>query len=356
MKAAELGEFGLIDLLAGSIARSEAVASSPAASAAALPPVGSPSPPPHLLLGIGDDAAVWRVGGVLEVATTDTMVAGVHFLPQAIPPRDLGWKALAVNLSDIAAMGGTPTFALITLGLPADIEAEYLTEVYEGMLEAAAPHGVRLAGGDIVASPVLFITVALTGVATGTDYPDAVLRRAAARPGDVVAVTGTLGASAAGLDLLLHPRPLPDGCAERLIAAHHRPTPRVAEGRMLVRYGVKAAMDISDGLAADLGKLCRASGVAARLEMKQVPTDPCLPEHFPETWRRLALTGGEDYELLFCAPSDVVERVRQASATPVTTVGVIVEGEMGQVTVSDADGHLLALGKGGWDHLAGAPS
>lgn len=344
MKVAELGEFGLIDLLARTIDRAETAVSPSLALAH--------TPARELLLGIGDDAAVWRVGGALEIATTDTMVAGVHFLPGVIPPRDLGWKALAVNLSDIGAMGGAPTFALITLGLPPATEVDDLTAMYEGMLDAARPWDVRLAGGDIVSSPVLFITVALAGVALTPGYPDAMLRRAAARPGDAVAVTGVLGSAAAGLDLLLHPRPLPDDCAARLIAAHHRPMPRVAEGQILVQAGVRAAMDVSDGLAADLGKLCRASGVAARLYLERLPVDPCLPEHFPADWQRLALTGGEDYELLFCAPVGVIEQVQRATATPVTVIGEIIAGDVGQVTVLDAAGREVVMDSGGWDHLA----
>lgn len=347
MKAAELGEFGLIAHLAEVIARAE----------------GAPSPVPgtgpargtsaQLLLGIGDDAAVWRLGDALELATTDTLVAGVHFLVEGADWRDLGWKALAVNLSDIAAMGGIPHFALITLGLPPDCELEPLTELYEGLATAARTYGTRLVGGDIVGSPVLFVTVALHGIASGTAYPEGVLRRAAARPDDLIAVTGWLGSSAAGLQTLSSNLRLPAGALALFRKAHARPQPRVAEGQLLWREGVRCAMDISDGLLADLSKLCAASGVAARIEQDRVSVDPALRRHFPDTWRSLALSGGEDYELLFTASPDAVARVQQRAAVPVTVIGSIEQGEPGTVILVDAAGEPVPWHHGGWDHLAG---
>ncbi|MBI4497335.1 MAG: thiamine-phosphate kinase [Chloroflexi bacterium] len=347
MKAAVLGEFGLIAHLAEVIASEERAAS---LGAAAPGPAGTP--PARLLLGIGDDAAVWQLGDVLELATTDTLVERVHFLPQRTPWRDLGWKALAVNLSDIAAMGGIPLYALITLGLPPDAEVEHLTDLYRGMLEAAHTYGARLVGGDIVRSQVFFLTVALHGVAAGAGYPEGVLRRAAARPGEVVAVTGSLGASAAGLEVLRSGRPLSDEAAATLLReAHLRPRPRLAEGQALLRAGVRCAMDISDGLLADLSKLCAASGVAAQVELKQVPVLPAVRQHFP-AWQSLALSGGEDYELLFTAPAAILAELQRQAAFPVTAIGTIAAGTPGQVTLVDAAGEPVPWQNGGWDHLA----
>lgn len=363
MKLLELGEFGLIARLAAVIASEEAAA----------PPAGvHPAiPASRLVLGIGDDAAVWQTGDVLTIATTDTMVADVHFLApfdhaqdrlrQAQGERvadglwhDLGWKALAVNLSDIAAMGGIPQYALITLGLPPETEVEPLIELYEGMSEAARVYGVRLAGGDIVRSQVLFITVALTGVASGQGYPDGVLLRSAATPGDVVAVTGWLGGSAAGLQTLLADLRLPPDVLGTLREAHLRPRPRLDEGRLLVKEGIRCAMDISDGLLADLSKLCAASRVAARIEEARVPVLPEVRRYFPETWSALALSGGEDYELLFTASAEQVARVRAQTGVPVTVIGIIETGEAGRVTLVDAAGEPVLWQGGGWDHLAEA--
>lgn len=345
MKAATLGEFGLIAHLAGVIAE-EGRGGRPSPDVAAG----------RLLAGIGDDAAVWQIGDAVEVATTDTMVAGVHFLPEQADWRALGWKALAVNLSDIAAMGAVPGFALITLGLPPDSDVDALTELYRGLGQAARTFGARLVGGDIVRSPVLFVTVALTGTAPGARFPEGVLLRSAAQPGDLIAVTGHLGSSAAGLQTLLSDLALPLEVGAVLRQAHLRPSPRLDEGRLLVEAGVRCAMDVSDGLLADLSKLCAASEVAGVVEQELVPVLAVVREHFPDTWRQLALTGGEDYELLFAAPAAVVGRVRAQAAVPVTVLGRIEAGTAGRVTLVDGAGQELPWQGGGWDHLTGATS
>ncbi len=333
-----MGEFGLIARLRDRIA-----ARQPAA-------LGTPGAPavPSLLLGIGDDCAVWRWGTLTQFATTDTMVEAVHFSLQTTGWRDLGWKALAVNLSDIAAMGGVPDYALITLGLPPDTEVEDIDALYEGLADCANAGRTLLAGGDIVAAPHLFITVALMGHASLTvAYPNNTLLRSAAQPGDAVAVTGTVGLSAAGMALLTAGQEWAPA-----VDAHRRPQPRLELGRLALEAGVRCAMDVSDGLVADLGKLCQASGVAATLRLPEVPVHPELAVRFPDRWQRLALTGGEDYELLLVAPAEVLQAIAERSNVPVTLIGVIGAGTAGSVTVLDNHGNPVETGSGGWDHLA----
>ena len=340
MQVSQLGEFGLIARLR------DVIAAGQPGSVGSTGPVGAPS----LLAGIGDDCAVWQSGAFTQFATTDTMVQGVHFDPAYTSWEDAGWKALAVNLSDIAAMGGIPDYALITLGLPADTQVEAIDELYRGMLACAAAFPCALAGGDIVSASEFFVTVALLGhAASAAPYPNNALLRSAAQPGDAVAVTGTLGLSAEGLALLRSGGDWPPA-----LTAHRRPVPRIATGRLALEAGVRCAMDVSDGLAGDLAKLCAASGVAAELDLARVPIHPELSVRFPDSWAQLALNGGEDYELLLVAPPEVLDAVAERSAVPVTTIGRIVGGAPGVVTVRDAAGGVIDLG-GGWDHLTPSP-
>jgi thiamine-monophosphate kinase len=328
MDVSDLGEFGLIDRLR-----------------AALPaPSGE-----RLVVGIGDDAAVWRGGGY-AIATTDTMVAGVHFLPGAVAWRDVGWKALAVNISDIAAMGGAPAFALVTLCLPPDTPVAAVDELYAGLRECAEAYGVAIAGGDIVSAPVFAVTVALTGDATiDADGAPVLLRRDAARVGDAVAVTGAIGGSAGGLRALVDRAPATDA-TRRLIARHMRPQPRIDAARAATEAGVRCAIDISDGLVQDLGHICEASDVAAELRLDRVPLDPDLVAAYPDDAVMLAATGGEDYELLLIGADEAIARASAVLGAPLTVVGRIVEGDP-RVHVFDARGGEVAVPVSGWDHL-----
>ncbi len=190
-------------------------------------------------IGIGDDAAAWRYPVLTVVSTTDTMVEGVHFKIGSIGWRDLGWKAMASNLSDVAAMGCSPSFAMVTLGLPPSLPVDGLTTMYAGMMDACEHCGGALIGGDVVRSDAFFVTIALEGFAEGAEP---LLRRSAALPGQQIAVTGSLGGSAAGLKLILDPMSgVAGGSVERksLVAAHNRPVPRVAAGRGLRAAGVQ---------------------------------------------------------------------------------------------------------------------
>ena len=326
----DIGELGVIDRLAAQVSHAQL-----------KPPAVRGF---ELLLGIGDDAAAWRLDGGTEVITTDTVIHGTHFTRETIPWTDLGWKAWAANVSDIAAMGAAPLTGIVTLGLPADLPIDALDALYDGMLEACACYGTLLVGGDIVTSHELFVTIAMNGLCQGPP-----LTRSTARPGNLVAVTGPLGASLGGLRALRSTPPLVGPEAEALVRAHRRPAPRVESGASLVAAGVTCAMDVSDGLVADLAKLCRASGVGARVEGTRVPIAPELSVTYAGESLLLALEGGEDYEILFAGPRDAVGRAI-AVIEGAAAIGEIT-ADASAVVVVDASGAPIDTAGLGWEHL-----
>ncbi len=334
MLVKDLGEFGLIERLNARITRERGGPDNGAAFAF------------RLLVDTGDDTAAWQTGAATELATTDTVVEGIHFTRETTPWRDLGWKALAANISDIAAMGGQPLYALITLGLPPETAVADMEELYRGLLDIGNRYGAAIVGGDLVRSPVLFVTVALTGLRAGPP-----LRRDTARPGDQVAVTGWLGNSGGGLKLLLEKPAIAATAADFLIQAHRHPEPAVEAGQILAQGGVVTAMDVSDGLADDLSKLCLASGVAAHLSADQMPIHPMLRSAFPADCLALALHGGEDYVLLFTAPPPVMDQIMPLLSDGAAVIGEIVAGPAGQVTLVDPEGGAEVIGRAGWDHF-----
>ena len=333
MNLSDIGEFDLIERLDTLLKKAGVAATQQ----------GSDS---TLLIGIGDDAAVWRTNdGVVQLSTTDTMVDGVHFTHQTTPWRDLGWKAMVSNLSDIAAMGGMPTFALVTLGLRKNLPVSDIEEAYQGIIEACRQYDTVVAGGDLVESPSIFITISMQGLHSGTP-----LKRSAACSGDLLAVTGALGASLGGLELMHDQIDVPSGAGDSLRRAHRRPVPRLAEGLILTKEGILAAMDISDGLVDDLRKMMTASGTAADLDTWLVPVDPSLQRAFPGRSAQMALTGGEDYHLLYSAPQSVMERTL-ARIPDAVIIGRVLTGPPGQVTVRDQEGNQLPGMSRGWDHF-----
>jgi thiamine-monophosphate kinase len=322
---------------------------------------------PEVLVGVGDDSAVLEMDdGQVLLATCDTQLAGQHFLREAATPEQIGRRALAVNLSDIASMGGMPCFALVSLLLSPDLPVSLLDGVYAGLREEAGHYGVALVGGNVAAVPhsltapgeaFFGIDITLLGQARREE----VLLRRGARVGDVLLVTGALGEAAAGLHVLLHPElAVPDVVAGPLKAAYQTPVPRVPEGRLLARLGVVTAMlDVSDGLAGDLGHLCAASQVGARLDEAALPISAetreaaRLANVSDEQW---ALYGGDDYQLLFTASPAAVPRIQEVLwttlATPVTSIGEILPAEVG-LQLRTPDGTVQALEARGWDHLRG---
>ncbi|OHD76558.1 MAG: thiamine-phosphate kinase [Spirochaetes bacterium RBG_16_67_19] len=335
MKISELGEFGLIDRLAQAFAEA--------------------GRPDSLLIGIGDDTAAWKASGV-QLITTDTLIEGTHFSLRYWGWRDLGWNALAVNVSDIGAMGGTPEQALLTLALPPDASVADLDELAAGLVEAGREYGTAIVGGDIVASDTLMVTVALIGRATvDTEGEPLLMTRDGARAGDVIAVTGYLGDSAAGLRLLLDEKQADPEAAEHLRKAHLRHRPPLAVGRMAARLSVRAAIDVSDGLLQDLGHVCRASGLGAVVRAAAVPMSPALVRSFPGQALSLACSGGEDYQLLLVAPGHTIQQVQRVSKGPVSIIGEMVADPEHRARLLDATGKELSLPAAGWDHLREAP-
>lgn len=340
MKVSELGEFGLIERLKdelGSQDKAKAVL----------------GPHSQLLLGIGDDAALWKSPSTAQLATTDTMVAGIHFPEEGIGWRDLGWKVMAANVSDIAAMGGRPEFALATLGLPADFLVEDVVAIYKGMAEAGREYGVLIAGGDMVRSQQVVLTVALLGQASQDPRGEPqVLSRDCAGAGDLIAVSGTLGNSAGGLRSIVEGKATTHATADFLRRAHLRPRPHVDLGQSLIRGGIRCAIDISDGLAQDLRHVCEASKLSATVRLRDLPLSDHLRRAFPDEATEMAVSGGEDYELLFTGPANLVDRIRGRFAIPITVIGVMEESGEHRVRFVDDMGAEVSFAKGGWDHFA----
>jgi thiamine-monophosphate kinase len=335
MKVSEIGEFGLIDLLSGMAyaARDEKQAAWK-----------------QLILGIGDDAAAWREDGSIQLATADLLIEDVHFSLDFTPWEDLGWRAMAANLSDIAAMGGLPRYAIISLALPGSTEVDDVVSLYRGMLGLAGKHGTAIAGGDMSGSEKVVINITILGSTGGRDRH--IMTRSAARPGDKIAVTGCLGASGGGLEMLKKKLKLNAAAKAALGEAFLRPAPRVAEGQLLAGLGVKAAIDISDGLISDLGHICQMSRVSARLEAEKIPVHPAVRENFGDSALKMALTGGEDYELLFTAPEEVIINVKEKAACPVTVIGEITAAGKEETLLVDGKGSRIDLPGKGWEHFS----
>jgi thiamine-monophosphate kinase len=304
-------------------------------------------------LGIGDDAAVVAMPADHELAIcTDTMVEGVHF-PARTAAADIGWKSLAVNLSDLAAMGSTPAWATLALTLPS-AEPDFVARFADGFAELAAQHHVALIGGDTTRGP-LTITVTVHGFVP----PGQALRRDRARVGDLVFVTGTLGDAAAGLRCLdRHDAQAsnlfaaPDDTREFVIGRLNRPQPRIAAGAVL-RGLVGACIDVSDGLLADLGHIAARSGVGIEIDADRLPTSPALFALFDGDARlALQLAGGDDYELAFTvaeAQADAMIRDLSRIGCGVTRIGRVVEGSA--VRVIDAYGNPIKMPQRGWEHF-----
>ncbi len=301
----------------------------------------------NLLIGIGDDSAAWQVDRSIQLATTDSLIQDIHFDLNTALWEEIGWKSIAINLSDIAAMGGIPKYVLVSLALPGEIETECIACLYRGMTQIANCFGVAIAGGNIVSSGKVMIT----GTVLGNLKNETALTRSAARPGDLIATTGYTGISAAGLKMLKLKQNFDTETDRLLRKAHLEPIPRVAEGQALLDCGVRSAIDISDGLIADLKHICGSSQVGARINKDLIPIHPALQAHFKDECLQLALTGGEDYELLFTATAEIMEQVKETVSSPVTVIGEIITGTPGLVIVSDATGKSYPYRKSGWEHF-----
>lgn len=295
-----------------------------------------------VVLGIGDDAAILQPpAGRQLVVTADTLNAGVHF-PEITRPEDIGWKTLAVNLSDLAAMGAQPAWCTLSLSLPGS-DPKWLDGFLDGFLELAAQHRIAVIGGDTTRGPL-----SLGVTAMGFVEPGHALRRDGAQAGDDVWVTGTLGDAAAALQSLFAGAALDRALRARL----DRPTPRVDAGLRLAGLA-NACIDVSDGLLADLGHVCARSGVGAEIELDALPASPALQRFSPALRHVWQATGGDDYELCFTARRESRDEIAVAMGSvgiPATRIGSIVAGQ--GVRVLDASGNLWQPPRQGYEHFA----
>lgn len=334
-KIQDIGEFALIDRIQRAL----------------------PAPGKSVLVGIGDDVAVLAGDDDrVWLATCDVQVEGAHFIRRAVTSQELGRKALAINLSDIAATGGTPRYALVSLGLPGDLQVEFVDGLYSGLRLEAQAYGVDIVGGNISQSQLgVFVDVFLLGEAPREN----VLLRSGARAGDKLLVTGTLGDAAAGVALITHPSlALPESYAGGARSRLALPIPRVREGQLIgASHLAHAMLDVSDGLASDLGHICEQSKVGARVVADRLPVAlenrVAARELYSDEWH-FALYGGEDYELLFTTPAEnvdeIIQRVSRETGTPVTVIGEILPASGGR-QLALPDGSTVPLEARGWDHF-----
>lgn len=310
MKIDELGEFGLIDRLAERVEDKEG-----------------------LIKGIGDDCAVLEDGDTYNLMTTDMLVSGDHFNRDWHTPKQIGSKSIVVNISDIAAMGGYPEWGLISIALPDDIDVEYIDEIYSGMLEASKEYDLTIIGGDTTHGDILVINV----VVIGKVEKENLCLRGDAEVGDFVCVTGDLGKSWAGLDLLRAGK-------EGYTGYHLEPKCRLEEGRKLAPH-VNAMIDVSDGLASEVNHICRESNVGALIDKDKVPISEKTKgaartlDKDPMFW---ALSGGEDFELVFTIPKEKISLIQE--------IDHVIVGEITEEGVYLVDGEKTEL-KGGYDHF-----
>ncbi|MFC2158470.1 thiamine-phosphate kinase [Acidobacteriota bacterium] len=334
MKLKEIGEFGFIDRIKSLCLISEE----------------------NVIKPIGDDCAVYELeGSRVGLMTTDMLVENIHFLRNRMTPFELGYKTLAVNLSDIAAMGGTPRHAFLSIAIPEDVSVEFLDELYEGMLSLGKEYRVNVLGGDTAGSKTdLVLNIALIGEATR----DQVLYRDGAKPGDRIYVNGCLGESAAGLELLLGDLDIKGTLRRHLLNSHFQPEVFVRQGRFLAQSGfVTACIDLSDGISSDISHVCRESGVGAVLHRSDLPVSPELKEFSDITGKDpndIILAGGEDYRLLFTVQKDnaaeLEKRYKDKFGSPLFCVGEITEGR--EILLKDERALLSRLSPAGWDHFS----
>lgn len=331
MELKKIGEFGLIN----SIARR------------------APGAPSDIIRGIGDDAAVIALDKTrCLLFTTDTLIESIHFETSFTSPYLLGKKSLAVNLSDIAAMGGTPHSFVVSLSIPPGVTYEFIKKFYAGIYAQAKKFNVSLVGGDTTASPdKLAITISLLGAARAGE----VICRHGACTGDAIYVTGFLGDSALGLSLLKKKKA--GSSVNCLVKQHLDPVPRVAQGREIARRSVASSMiDVSDGLLADLRHILDESGVGARLRLDRVPLSPRYCKSLQRgsaDYYNAALCGGEDYELLFTVPPEkekTIATLRKLSGIPLTRIGEVA-GKKGELKIFDESGREVSYKREGFTHF-----
>jgi thiamine-monophosphate kinase len=321
-----------------------------------------PVQPSSVIVGVGDDVAVLDVSGPeYLVATCDAQVEGVHFARGQIDPYRLGRKTAAVNISDVAAVGGAPQWALVSLAIPDSTETDFVENLYRGMCDELAAAGAAIVGGNVAR---LDSGIAVDFILLGKVAPAHLVLRRGARPGDAIMITGFPGESRAGLELVRRPGlKIPKEARERVLARHFAPKPRLREGQALARSGlVHAMIDVSDGLLADLAHICRASGAGAEIHAEKLPVSPAASSVAQAAGKDVldwVLSGGEDYELLFAADGSDAAGIRSllddAAGAGCFEIGRIT-GRTGEVRVVLKEGEdiLYTADTRGWDHFGGA--
>ncbi len=330
MQLTQIGEFGLIREIREQLAKFQEK---------------------RVVVGIGDDAAAVEIEGrKLTLLTTDTLVEDVHFQWDYTSPFEVGWKSLAVNISDIAAMGGNPLYSLISLSLPSEMESFKVEDLYKGLKKAASQYEVNIVGGNLVYSPIFSVTIFLIGEVEKEN----ILLRSGAREGDLIYTTGELGSSRAGLECLRNLNLKVDPKIRKfLVRKHLLPSPRLKEGQILTKEKIAtAAIDISDGLVSDLFRITEESKVGAIFWEEKIPISLACKEVAKEVgispleW---ALYGGEDYELLFTVSRDKKEKIKELGFSSYL-IGEIIEKEKG-VSLKKESGEKISLEDKGYDHF-----
>ncbi|MCP4602212.1 MAG: thiamine-phosphate kinase [Proteobacteria bacterium] len=334
MTVGKIGEFGLISRLTGN-----------------MKPPGS-----HVIQGIGDDTAVLRFSkDRLILATCDVQIEGIHFISSAFLPEQIGYRAAAVNLSDIAAMGGTPTFAVVSLAVPKETKVDTISGIYTGLQTGLEKWGAEIVGGNTAELPE---RIAIDVTLMGEVDPNLLLLRSGAEPGDILCVTGDLGASAAGLKLLERPSlRVEEKIREQALQAHCTPVPRIPEARFLAKTGnVTACIDVSDGVRGDAAHIADKSGVAVHVELNKIPVAEAairVADAAGLDAHRLAISGGEDFELLFTIRhnkvDDVLKELELGTGTKATAIGEIKSGPA-EVQI-EKEGQPIDFPAGGFDHF-----
>lgn len=308
---------------------------------------------PAIILNVGDDAAAVACPEELAVLTTDMLIEDVHFRREYFTAKALGRKCLAVNISDIAAIAGRPRYALVSLALPPDMEVWYIEDFYRGLCGIADDYGITIVGGDLASSPLLVISITLFGVAEKSR----IAVRNAAEAGNGILVTGELGGSALGLEILQLEQPRIKENESCFIRCHLDPVPRVREALAATRSGVKVIEDISDGLLTEISHICEASEVGAEIRLTDIP----LPRNMRTTAAKygfdpmqFALSGGEDYELVMTAPIETIDKVMSEiennTGTAVHFIGTITD-EPGHIVLVDEAGNVTTPKDFGYEHF-----
>lgn len=334
MRVSEMGEFELIERLARII----------------------PQKGPGVIKALGDDCAVLQIPGELTLWTMDSTIEGIHYLPHLATPEEIGRKALLSNLSDIAAMGGTPRYAILSLSMPAETSVEWVERLYSGIADLARKTGVFIVGGNTSRSPR---AIRLEISVLGTVREGEILRRDGARPGDMVLVTGSLGDGYCGLEAALHPEiPLDDKTREALLNRYRNPVLYLEEARIIAKSGLASSMmDISDGLSSDMLHICNASQVGVEIEASLLPISDEVSRFSLgtglESWH-YGLIGGDDYGLLLTAPQitceELIKKVVSETGSILTVIGRILEPAQVR-TILLPDGSRQELKAAAWQHF-----